>query len=175
MPYSEWIRIINASVTPVVIISACGLLCLAFYNRLTAIVSRLREFQRERLGEQEILSRMEPQTAPEIIRRRKMLEELEAQTTLVMRRAKLIQRTLFFLLTAIALLIGCCAMLGFSIVEPGAVLLAVPFFLLGLLSVLAAMFTALTELKSALQPAELESRCVSEILQQSPSRWREAA
>ena len=55
MPPSDWAKIISASVVPVVIISSCGLLCLAFYNRLAAIVSRLRGFQRERLHEQELL------------------------------------------------------------------------------------------------------------------------
>ena len=49
MAYSDWAKIISSSVVPVVIISACGLLCLAFYNRMAAIVSRLRGFQRERL------------------------------------------------------------------------------------------------------------------------------
>jgi len=45
-PPEDWSRILSASVAPVVIISACGLLCLAFYNRLASVVSRLRAFQR---------------------------------------------------------------------------------------------------------------------------------
>ena len=65
MPPFDWAKIINASVVPVVIISACGLLCLAFYNRLAAIVSRLRGFQRERLHEQQLLNRAGSEDGPE--------------------------------------------------------------------------------------------------------------
>jgi len=36
----NWTRLIAASVVPIVVISAAGLLCLAFYNRLAAIVTR---------------------------------------------------------------------------------------------------------------------------------------
>lgn len=39
--------IIHALVAPVVMISANGLICLALYNRLAAIVNRLRLFYRE--------------------------------------------------------------------------------------------------------------------------------
>jgi Protein of unknown function (DUF2721) len=55
--FQEWTSIISLSVLPVVIISACGLLSLAFYGRLAAVVSRLRGFQREILVEQEKLER----------------------------------------------------------------------------------------------------------------------
>jgi Protein of unknown function (DUF2721) len=51
--FPEWPSVISVSVVPVVIISACGLLSLAFYGRLAALVSRLRSFQRETLREQE--------------------------------------------------------------------------------------------------------------------------
>ena len=49
----DWSNIITAGVGPVIVISACGLLCLAFYNRLAAVVTRLRGFHRERLHEHE--------------------------------------------------------------------------------------------------------------------------
>ena len=42
-------QIIQAGVSPIIVISACGLLSLAFYNRLTAVVARLRSFHREQL------------------------------------------------------------------------------------------------------------------------------
>mgnify|MGYP000923026210 CR=1 FL=1 len=51
MPLQDWTKIISTSVVPVAIISACALLCLALYNRLASMVSRLRGFQRERLRE----------------------------------------------------------------------------------------------------------------------------
>src|ERR1700722_2499399 len=118
MPPTDWAKIISVSVAPVVIISACGLLCLAFYNRLAAIVSRLRAFQRERLH----WKQLPPDPAADADHpddRRKMLELLEIQTENVARRAKLIRLTLFFLLLTILLLIGCCLMLGLSVTSPG--------------------------------------------------------
>ena len=53
MTVPEWPSIMSVSVVPVEIISVCGLLPLAFYGRLAAVVSRLRGFQREILKEQE--------------------------------------------------------------------------------------------------------------------------
>src|SRR6476620_4889188 len=54
----DWSKVIAAGVGPIIVISACGLLCLAFYNRLAAVVTRLRSFHREQLQEQEILARL---------------------------------------------------------------------------------------------------------------------
>jgi hypothetical protein len=45
--FPEWPSVISVSVVPVVIISACGLLSLAFYGRLAALVSA-RNAQRTR-------------------------------------------------------------------------------------------------------------------------------
>jgi hypothetical protein len=164
MSTADWNRVISASVVPVVIISACGLLCLAFYNRLATIVSRLRGFQRVRLHERERLrGGADPDAADAQVRRR-LLDLLEAQTSRVTRRAKLIRRTLMFLLLAIALLIACCLLLAVSVVVPRAAVMAVPVLLLGMLSMLAGIVTAMTELKSSLEPAELESQFVSTVM-----------
>jgi hypothetical protein len=175
MPPSDWAKIISASVVPVVIISACGLLCLAFYNRLAAIVSRLRGFQRERLHERELLHGAGPEEGQEQSRRRRLLELLETQTADVVRRAKLIRLTLLFLLLTISLMIGCSMMLGLSVLVPQAIFIAVPLFILGLLTILAGTIAAMLELKAALQPAELESRFVSDMLQEDAHRHGDAA
>jgi hypothetical protein len=175
MPPSDWAKIVSVSVVPVVIISACGLLCLAFYNRLAAIVSRLRGFQRERLHEQELLHSAAPEEGPEHSRRRHLLEHLETQTVGVVGRAKLIRLTLLFLLLTISLMIGCSTMLGLSVLVPHAVFVAVPLFMLGLLTMFAGMIAAMLELKAALQPAELESRFVSDMLQRDAHRHGDAA
>ena len=175
MPPSDWAKIISVSVVPVVIISACGLLCLAFYNRLAAIVSRLRGFQRERLHEQELLNHAGSEEGPEHARRRRFLEHLETQTGRVVRRAKLIRLTLLFLLLTITLLIGCCMALGLSVLVPHTVFIAIALFMCGLLTMLSGMIAAMMELKAALQPAELESRFVSDMLQQDAHRPGDAA
>jgi hypothetical protein len=154
-------RVISSAVVPVVIISACGLLCLAFYNRMAAIVSRLRGFQRERLVEIDRLEKSESKHG------RRLLEHLELQTAGVKRRAKLIRLTLFFLLLTIALLIVCCLLLSISALAPRAMYAAIPLFLMGLLSMLCSTIAAALELKAALHPVELESEFVSHVMHDS--------
>jgi hypothetical protein len=60
MPSEQWAHAVAASVAPVVIVSASALLCLALYNRLAAIINRMRALQRERLDTQERLHSLTP-------------------------------------------------------------------------------------------------------------------
>lgn len=164
MPISDLTRVISSAVVPVVIISACGLLALALYNRMAAIVSRLRAFQRERLLERERIESSGSQHG------RRLLEHLELQTHRVKRRARLIRLALLFLMFTISLLIGCCLMLGLSTLAPSAIFAAVGLFILGLLSMLASTMAATLELFAALEPVELESQFVTDVLKEPASR-----
>src|SRR5512140_3573097 len=117
----DWSKIISAGVGPIIVISACGLLCLAFYNRLAAVVTRLRTFDRERLHEQEQLSRQLASPNPDelaLVRHREVLGMLETQTRHVTRRAHMIRRTLGCLLLTIICLALCSLFLGLSIAIP---------------------------------------------------------
>jgi hypothetical protein len=163
-------KVVSASVAPVVIISACALLALAFYNRLAAIVSRLRGFQRERLHEQELLKHRGSESEVDSQHHWRMIELLELQTVHVTRRAKLVRLTLMFLLLTIGLLIGCCFLLGLSVLLPSVIYAAIPLFGVALLSLLIAICAAAIELKHAIEPVELESRFITySIREESPS------
>jgi hypothetical protein len=164
MPVSDLSKVISSAVVPVVIISSCGLLALAFYNRLAAIVSRLRAFQRERLLEHERIEADKSRHGGQV------LENLQLQTVRVKRRANLIRWTLLFLLLTIGLLICCCMMLALAALAPEAMYAAITLFFLGLLSMLCATITAALELKDALEPIELESQFVSEVVEQQSPR-----
>ena len=155
MNVPEWPSVISMSVVPVVIISACGLLSLAFYGRLAAVVSRLRAFQREMLIEQEKLSQSRG------VGEARLLELLRIQTQQVTRRARLIRLALTFFLLAVALLIVCSLTLVASWFVHQAAFAAAVFFVLGLLSMLAGIIAAMMELRGALQPVELETKFVS--------------
>ena len=163
----EWPSVLSASVVPVVIISACGLLSLAFYGRLAAVVSRLRGFQREMLEEQEKMQR-EGQ-----LDHSPLLEMLKTQTLHVTRRARLIRMALLFFLVAVALLIVCSLTLVLSWFVREAAFFAGVFFVLGLLSMLAGVISAMMELRGALQPVELEARFVSEAVDPSLAEARQ--
>lgn len=159
-------KFISASVVPVVIISACGLLCLAFYNRLAYIVSRLRMFQREHLEEQEKYARelAESPTDESALRRRRLLiEMLERQTADVSRRAHLIRSNLICLLGTILCLTVCSLATGLSVVWPWAMYIAIPPYVCGALLLVAGIIFAIIEMRGALKPVEFESRFVSRL------------
>ena len=164
----DWSNIISAGVGPVIVISACGLLCLTFYNRLALVVARLRGFSRERLCHQEALAKELSSTATvderALAHHRELIGMLEVQTRHVMNRARWIRRTLTCLLLSIAFLAACSLCLGLSGAFPALTYGAVAFFMVGLLLVIVAVLFALVEIQFALHPVELEVRFVQDVL-----------
>lgn len=156
-----WTRTLAASVTPMVVISAIGLLSLAFYNRYAAIVSRLRGLQRERLSTLQTI-REEADTDPaDADLRRTLLRGLEAQTANVMGRARLIRFTLQCLLVAVALLILSSLLHGATTFwEPLAIPAAV-VFVAGMASFLCAISAAFVELCRSLDGVATEDTSVT--------------
>jgi len=166
---TDWSKIISAGVGPIIIISACGLLCLAFYNRLAAVVTRLRSFHRERLHEHEAMAKEAASPRPDeqaLFRHRELIGMLETQTHHVTRRARLIRHTLGSLLMTIGCLALCSLCVGLSTVWPAMIYLAVPLFVIGLLMLVVAVGLAMWELKLALDPVNLESRFVRDMVEQ---------
>jgi hypothetical protein len=160
-------KIISAGTGPIIVISACGLLCLAFYNRLSGLVSRLRIFHRERLKEQEELGRQRTSAQPDpatVMMHHEMLESLQMQSTHVINRAHLIRRALSCFLLTIACLSICSLVLGLSVLWSRLIVAAVVFFIAGMALLVVGVVFAMKELYRALQPVELESRFVTEIV-----------
>lgn len=163
----DWSKIISAGVGPIIVISACGLLCLAFYNRLAAVVTRLRAFQRERLHEQEALARQRSTDQPDAIatvKHQELLGALQVQTQHVTHRARLIRQTLFCLLLTIACLSICSLAVGLSIFWPALIYPAAILFVIGLGLLFVGVIFAMIEMKYALDPIELESQFVTEMM-----------
>lgn len=154
----QWTRIVTAGVGPIIVISACGLLCLAFYNRLAAMVARLRAFHREHLHEQELLARLRRDGGDDIaaVRRQEVLGMLSTQIAQIVRRARLIRAALACLLLTVGLLSLCSLAVGLSTIAPWMAYVAVPLFVLGVLLVVAAVTFALIELRYAVDPVERE-------------------
>ena len=161
----QWSRVLAASVAPVVIISACALLCLAFYNRLAAIITRLRAVQRERLAVQEQLSSMSSQDAEKFsgLRHTTILESLAAQTISIQRRARLIRRTLLCLLFAILSLIVSSLLNGLTIIWSQGAYASAVMFIAGMLFLFVAIVCAILEILASLDPANLELAVVAEL------------
>lgn len=162
----ELSRIISAGTGPIIVISACGLMCLAFYNRLSGLVARLRLFHRERLKEQEALNLQRASTQPDpaaIRMHQEMVEALEVQTAFLLNRARLIRRSLTCFLSTIACLSICSLVLGLSVLWPQLIIPSVLFFIAGMVLLIVGVIIAMRELYRALQPVELESRLIAEI------------
>lgn len=162
----QWSRIVTASVAPVVIISASALLSLAFYNRLAAIVSRLRAVQRERLEVHGRLGAMLPDDVKGglVLHQTCIMESLAEQTVRIWRRARLIRWTLLNLMGAIAAMVMSSLLNGLTILWPRAAVGAAVLFIAGMMLLMAAVICAATELWIALEPAELEAGIVSELI-----------
>ena len=164
MNFPEWPNIISVSVVPVVIISACGLLSLAFYGRIAALVARLRTFQREMLRAQE-------RWAKEGLEDHQLLlEVLRKQTLRVTERARLIRMALLFFLSVILLLIISLVLGRFF--HPATVV-AAAFFVLGLLSMLCGVISAILELRESLEQVEFEGRFVFHTVEPSLADLRQ--
>lgn len=169
MNFPEWPNIISISVVPVVIISACGLLSLAFYGRLAALVARLRTFQREMLRAQE-------RWAKEGLEDHQLLlEVLRKQTLRVTERARLIRLALLFFLCAVLLLIVCSLTLVLSWFFHAATVAAAVFFVAGLVSMLCGVIAAILELRESLEQVEFEGRFVFQAVEPSLSEIRQDA
>jgi len=166
----DWSKVISAGVGPIIVISACGLLCLAFYNRLAAMVTRLRAFHRERLEQQDRLDAarsMDPPDERAVVRCQELIGMLETQTRQVTQRAKLIRSTLICLLGTIICLTICSLALGLSIFHERLIYPAAVMFIVGLAMLVVGVIFALLEIKHALDPVDLESRFVREMVDQS--------
>ncbi len=161
-----WTEIITSSVVPVVIISACGLLCLAFYNRLSVIVTRLRSLQRERLSEYKEIFRLEEKKRGELARQEaeQFLRFLEDQTADVLKRARFLQKCIFWLIFCISSLVLTSLLIGLSVVFPILDSVVLFFYVLGLLALLYALSFAVREIRIALNPIQMESGFVQKLI-----------
>jgi len=161
-----WAQIIPSSVVPVVIISACGLLCLAFYNRLAYIVTRLRSLQRERLAEYKEIFRLE-KCHESVLRRqlaRQFLDFLEGQTADILKRARYLQRCIFWLIVCIGSLVVTSLMIGLSVFFPALDVVVLSFYVLGFFALHYGLSFAVREILIALKPIETESGFVEQLI-----------
>jgi hypothetical protein len=142
---------LSASVTPVVLISACGLLTLALYNRLGAILARIRAFHQQKI---ELL---ENRHELEFVEQEMLLDMLDSQIEKVTLKARLIQKGLCCLLAAIAAFLLCCLCAGATALHKGVGMVALGTGLLGVCLFLVGLGWAMRELGLSLSPLEEES------------------
>ncbi len=150
----DFSKFLAASVTPAVLISACGLLSVALSGRLTALIQRWRGFHRERWNEEERVCGTEEAKA----KQRARLSMLDAQIGLMASRTMLLRRALMAMLSGVCCFLLCSLATGLATVLGGAWVLATVLFVGGICLALAGVLAALFEMRRALEPVQLESR-----------------
>jgi hypothetical protein len=143
--------LLSASVTPIVLVSACGLVTLALYNRLGAILARLRAFHQQKV---ELLKNFHEQEGDELLM---LLEMLDSQIEGVTVKAKVMQKGLFYLLTAIAAFLVCSLFAGAAELHEWIGLVALGMHFVGICLFLVGLGWAMRELTLSLTPLEEES------------------
>ena len=138
-------QLVSALLSPVIFISAAGLLALSINVRLMGIVSRLRSFhwechQKERAG-----AHAEAQA-------------LELQIQTITQRAVLVRNAFFWVLASIFLTLVTCLLLGLAVVLPSTYAIAIPFFVLGFVAMLTGVGYYTCEMTRALAAVQDERR-----------------
>jgi hypothetical protein len=160
-------EIIQLLVAPVVMISACGLLCLALYNRLMAIVLRARTFHKELFDTMVRLAADAGGKAGSPLDQslHQRIDLLEKQVAQILGRAKLVRNSLILLLNTVAAMLCCSVALGLSLFWSLGARVALGLFGVGVASMLGAVGLAIMELTCALDPVLMESTAIDELEQ----------
>ena len=144
-------RLLAASVTPVVLISACGLILLALYNRLGAILSRLRAFHQQKL---ELLKGLDERDSEDTFM---LLGLVDSQIAKVTLKAKVIQKGLYCLLAAVVAFLLCSLFAAVAVLRTDFNLAALTMHFVGLSLFLAGIGWAIRELTLSITPLDEEN------------------
>lgn len=144
-------RLYSASISPVVLISACGLITLALYNRLGTILGRIRAFHQQKI---ELLKGFHEHDLDE---QQMLLEMLDSQIDDVTHKARLIQKGLYCLLAAICSFLFCSPLAAAAVLQEWFGLAALGMNFLGISLFFFGIVWSMRELTLSLAPLEEES------------------
>lgn len=140
-------HLLSMSVTPVVLTSACALVTLALYNRLGAILARIRAFHQQKI---ELLRNLHENEYM-------LVDLLDSQIVDVTVKARMIQKALYCLLTAIAAFLFCSLFSGATALHEWMGIVALALGFIGLCLFLLGIGWAMRELTLSLAPLEEET------------------
>jgi len=157
------LQIIQFLIAPVVMISANGLICLAFYNRMGAVMGRTRAFHKERYDLAARLASLDTEEyreeAAHVRRRMRVLGQLCDRMVM---RARLLRNSLWLLLTTILFMLGCSIDLGLLPYWPHIGWLAPLLFVAGVVAMAAGVGLAMLELGYSISALKFEGEMMSE-------------
>jgi hypothetical protein len=143
--------LLSVSATHVVLISACGLVTLALYNRMGAILARIRAFHQQKI---ELL---ENRFKHEKTEQQMLLDMLDSQIVGVTAKARALQKGLTCLLAAIAAFVICSLFGGAPVLQEWFGIAALGMGFLGISLFLFGLGWAMWELMLSLTPLEEET------------------
>lgn len=143
-------HLLSVSITPVVLISACGLLTQSLYNHLGIILTRIRSFHKQKI---ELLENLHKHEAVE---QQMLLEMLDSQIVQVTVKARVIQKGLYCLLAAISSFLLCSLFAGIALIHEWVGSLALAMGVVGMTLFLVGLGWAMRELTLSLAPLEKE-------------------
>ncbi len=157
-------RLLAVSVTPVVLISACGLVTLALYNRLGMILARIRTFQQQKID------LLKEAAIREIAEQQQMMVMVDSQIDKITLKAKVIQKGLYCLMSAVLAFLLCSLLTAAAVLHETFGILALVMDVAGLLLFMAGIGWAVRELTLSLTPLEEESAYLDVLTTQYKTR-----
>ncbi|MEQ9454366.1 MAG: DUF2721 domain-containing protein [Phycisphaeraceae bacterium] len=148
--------VMSAMLTPAIMISACGLLCLAQFARYTTLIGRARGFNHERYNLMRQLRQLDEHHA-ETAMIKGRVEALSYQAQRVIVHARLIRDALVLLISCIMLMIITSLLLAGSLLLPACSPAAFISFIMGMLCILAGMSMVLWEMLISLSLIRYET------------------
>ena len=140
----QLIRILSASIAPVIVISGVGLLLLSMTNRYSKVIDRARDLVRD----------LDAAAASQDERRRKLVSE---QIEIIYRRARLLRAAIIGSSACIVLVaLTVLSLFAGQILRVELDYVSVPFFGLGLLSLLGSLYYFIQDVSISLTALELE-------------------
>ena len=146
-------QIIQALLAPVVMISACGLLCVAQYSRLASVVTRLRQFHHECL---KVYTDFTGRAGAERDALNLRFKGLETEAHHMLERGRMVRNSLICMVSCVLSMTVCSLLIGLSLTVDHSYPFAVAMFVLGLLLMSAGVVLALLELRVSLRQVEYE-------------------
>ena len=157
-------QLLSVSVTPVVLISACGLIATALYSRLGAILARIRGYHQQKL---EVLEYRKDRLTSE---RNLLLLVMDSQIAQMTAKARMIQRALFCLMCAILAFLLCSLLTAVAVFHDSIGVVALAADVIGLILFASGIGWALKELVLSLSPLEEESSYLKSLADEQQNR-----
>ena len=143
-------QLLSSSFTPIVLISACGLITPSLYSRLGDILSRIRLIHHQKI---ELLKNLNEHDFEE---QQMLLDMLDSQSEQITDKARMIKKSLNCLLSAIAAFLFCSVFAGAEELSAWVGLAALVSGSVGVLLFLVGLGWAKRELAMSLEPLEAE-------------------